>query len=356
MTTRDRAAGRVLEIRIRNTMTAMTPSSDGAGAPASLTNEALPPALIIAGPTASGKSALALALALRLGGTVINADSMQVYRQLRILTARPTTQEEAQGPHRLYGIRSAAEAGSVAWWRDEALGAMNEARAAGRLPILTGGSGMYFTALTDGLAEVPDPGPNARAEARRLLAEQGPAALHASLAHVDPATAARLKPEDSQRIARAWEVWRGTGRGLAAWQSHRSEPAPWCFSAIRLDPPRDDLRAAIAIRFQAMLRDGALQEVRDLLALNLDPSLPAMRAHGVPELSAHLAGSMSLQEAGQRTELATGRYTKRQATWFRHHALAAQTRVFSINALFRSLTQLSERERDNLFTFIENGG
>ncbi len=215
---------------------------------------------------------------------------------------------------------------------------------------------MYFAALTDGLAEIPDPGPNARAEARRLLAEQGPAALHASLAHVDPATAARLKPEDSQRIARAWEVWRGTGRGLAAWQSQRSEPAPWRFSAIRLDPPRDDLRAAVATRFQAMLRDGALQEVRDLLALSLDPDLPAMRAHGVPELSAHLAGSLSLQEAGRRTELATGRYTKRQATWFRHHALAPQTRVFTINARFMSIAQFSERERDNLFMFIENGG
>jgi tRNA dimethylallyltransferase len=337
-------------------MTANPPSSDAAGAPASLTANTLPPALIIAGPTASGKSALAMAIALRLAGTIINTDSMQVYRQLRILTARPTVQEEAQVPHRLYGIRSAAEAGSVAWWRDEALAAMNEARAAGRLPILTGGSGMYFAALTDGLADVPDPGPNARAEARRLLAEQGPAALHASLAHVDPATAARLKPEDSQRIARAWEVWRGTGRGLAAWQSQRSAPAPWRFSAIRLDPPREDLRAAIATRFQVMVRDGALQEVRDLLALNLDPNLPAMRAHGVPELSDHLAGLLALPEAEHRTEFATGRYTKRQATWFRHHALAAQTRVFSINARFTSLEQFSERERDNLFTFIENGG
>ncbi len=325
----------------------------GSGSP---TADKLPPALIIAGPTASGKSALALAIALRLGATIINTDSMQVYRELRILTARPTAQEEAQVPHRLYGVRSAAEAGSVAWWRDEALAAMDEARAAGRLPILTGGSGMYFAALTDGLAEVPDPGPNARAEARRLLAEQGPAALHASLAHVDPATAARLRPEDSQRIARAWEVWRGTGRGLAAWQSQRGEPAPWRFSAIRLDPPRDDLRAAVAMRFQAMLRDGALQEVRNLLALNLDPDLPAMRAHGVPELSAHLAGSLSLQEAGHRTELATGRYTKRQATWFRHHALAPQTRIFSINARFEAVAQFSERERDNLFMFIENGG
>ena len=206
----------------------------------------LPRALIVAGPTASGKSALAIAIAERLGGTIINTDSMQVYRELRVLTARPTPDEEAKTPHRLYGIRSASEAGSVARWRDQALSAMDEAHTAGRLPILTGGSGMYFAALTDGLADIPDPGPEARAEARRLLAEHGPAALHASLTHVDPATAARLKPEDSQRIARAWEVWRGTGLDLAAWQNHRSEPARWRFTAILLDPPRDALRAAIA--------------------------------------------------------------------------------------------------------------
>jgi tRNA dimethylallyltransferase len=182
---------------------------------------------------------------------------MQVYRELRVLTARPTVEEEAGVPHRLYGVRPAAEAGSVAWWRGTALAAMDEARGAGRLPILTGGSGLYFAALTDGLADIPDPGPSARAEARRLLAEQGPAALHASLAHVDAATAARLHPEDSQRIARAWEVWRGTGMGLAAWQNRRSAPAPWRFSAIRLDPPREVLRAAIAARFETMLRNGA---------------------------------------------------------------------------------------------------
>jgi tRNA dimethylallyltransferase len=316
----------------------------------------LPHALIVAGPTASGKSALALMIAERLDGTIINTDSMQVYRELRVLTARPTVQEEARVPHRLYGVRPAADAGSVAWWRDAALAAMNQAHAAGRLPILTGGSGMYFAALTDGLADIPDPGPDARAEARRLLAEQGPAALHASLTHVDPATAARLKPEDSQRIARAWEVWRGTGLGLAAWQNRRGPPAPWRFSAVRLDPPRDALRAAIATRFEAMLRDGALDEVRALLALGLAPDLPAMRAHGVPELSAHLAGTLSLQEAGRRTELVTGQYTKRQATWFRHHALAPQTRVFTINARFSSPTQFSERERDNLFMFIQNEG
>jgi tRNA dimethylallyltransferase len=315
-----------------------------------------PGALLVAGPTASGKSALALEIAQRLGGTIINTDSMQVYRELRVLTARPTEAEETLVPHRLYGIRPAAEAGSVAWWREQALAAMQEARAAGRLPILTGGSGMYFAALTDGIADVPDPGPDARAEARALLAERGPAALHAALAAVDPATAARLKPEDSQRVARAWEVWRGTGIGLAAWQDRKSEPAPWRFSAILLDPPRDILRTAIATRFSTMMRQGALEEVRQLLALELDPSLPAMRAHGVPELAAFLRADLSLEEAGRRTELVTGQYTKRQATWFRHHELAAQTRTLRINARFSDYTQFSERQRADLFTFIENLG
>ena len=316
----------------------------------------LPAALIVAGPTASGKSALALAIAERLDGTIINTDSMQVYRELRILTARPTPDEEAQVPHRLYGIRPAAEAGSVAWWRDHALAAMQETNEAGRLPILTGGSGLYFAALTDGLADIPDPGPDARAEARRLLAEQGSAALHASLAHVDPATAARLQPEDSQRVARAWEVWRGTGLGLAAWKNSRSAPAPWRFTAILLDPPRDTLRAAIAARFAVMLRAGALDEVRHLLDLHLDPTLPAMRAHGVPELSSYLRGTLSLDEAGRRTELVTAQYTKRQATWFRHHTLAAEARTNKIDARVTSIAQFSESQQSDLFTFIQNVG
>jgi tRNA dimethylallyltransferase len=316
-----------------------------------------PKALIVAGPTASGKSALAIAIAERFNGTIINADSMQVYRELRVLTARPTDADEARVPHRLYGVRPAAEAGSVAWWRAEALAQMEAARAAGRLPILTGGTGMYFASLTDGLSDIPDPGPAARAEARRLLAEQGSAALHASLVHVDPATAARLRPEDSQRIARAWEVWRGTGKGVVAWQADRTSTpplaAPWDFAAVRLDPPRDMLRAAIAGRFDAMLRDGAIEEVRALLALGLDPSLPAMRAHGVPELSGYLSGRLSLDEARRRTELVTGQYTKRQATWFRHRPLATQDRVCTINSRFTDLEQLSESGRADLFAFIQ---
>jgi tRNA dimethylallyltransferase len=256
----------------------------------------------------------------------------------------------------LYGVRPAATAGSVAWWRQAALAEMDAARAAGRLPILTGGTGMYFASLTDGLAEIPDPGPDARAEARRLLADLGPEDLHAGLAKVDPATAARLRPSDSQRIARAWEVWRGTGTGLAAWQNRRGEPAPMRFAAIRLEPPRDALRAAIASRFAAMLEQGAIAEVQALAALGLDPALPAMRAHGVPELTAHLRGEIDLAEAGRRTELVTGQYTKRQATWFRHHELAPPERVHTIHARYAGLAQFSESDTTLLFAFIESLG
>ena len=313
-----------------------------------------PPALLVAGPTASGKSALALAIAERIGGTVINADSMQVYRELRVITARPSPEEEARVPHRLYGVRPAAEAASAAWWRGEALAAMAEARSAGRLPILCGGTGMYFATLTQGLSDIPPvPGP-AREEARRLLAEAGPAALHARLAAVDPATAARLRPSDSQRIARAYEVWRGTGRGLAEWQAGGGTgPAPWAFAAILIDPPRDALRAAIALRWQAMLAAGALGEVRALAAQGLDPALPAMRAHGVPELAAHLAGRLSLEDASRRAILNTGQYTKRQATWFRHHALADPSRTHTIHARIAGDAQLSESFLGGVFAFVD---
>ena len=310
-------------------------------------------ALIVAGPTASGKSALALALAERLGGTIINTDAMQVYRELRVLTARPTPDDEARVPHALYGVRPAAEPGNVAWWREAALAAVAVAGEAGRLPILTGGSGLYFASLTGGLADVPDPGPAARAEARARLKEIGPAALHAQLTEVDPVTAARLRPTDSQRVARAWEVWRGTGTGLAAWQAKTAQPAPWRFAAIVLDPPRTELRAAISARFGAMLRGGALDEVRALLALQLDPALPAMRAHGVPELSAHLHGKIRLDEASRRVELVTGQYTKRQATWFRHHALADAAHSHTINARFVDVKQLSESVSPQFLAFLE---
>jgi tRNA dimethylallyltransferase len=314
-----------------------------------------PPALLIAGPTASGKSALALALARHSGGVVINADSMQVYRELRVLTARPTPAEEALASHRLYGVHPAARAASVAWWRKAALEEMERATQAGRLPILCGGTGLYFSSLTRGLSELPPVPDAARAEARRLLAEEGPTALHARLEMADPRTAARLRPNDSQRLARAWEVWRGTGRGLAEWQAAAPStgPAPYAFRAVLIDPPRDALRAAIATRWDAMLRDGALEEVRALDAQGLDPTLPAMRAHGVPELSAVLAGRISLAEAGRRACLSIGQYTKRQATWFRHHELADPSLTHRINARIAGLEQFSESQAREILSLLQ---
>jgi len=317
-------------------------------------NEIQPLALFVVGPTASGKSALALAIAERLGGAIINADSMQLYRELHIITARPSAADAARAPHLLYGVREAAEAASVAWWREAALKAMEEARAAGRLPIICGGTGMYCAALTQGIAAIPPIPPPAREEARRLLAEEGPAALHARLAAEDPASAARLRPSDSQRLARAWEVWRGTGRGIAAWQAEASaSPSPFLFAAILLDPPRAELRAAIAQRWAAMIEAGAAEEVRALLAQGLDPSLPAMRAHGVPELSAMLAGKLTAEEASARAILATGQYTKRQATWFRHHELAPPERTYIINARFEGFAQFSESQSAKIFAFLD---
>jgi tRNA dimethylallyltransferase len=316
------------------------------------------PAIIVAGPTCSGKSALALDLAERLGGTIINADSMQVYREVRILTARPTASDEARAPHRLYGIRPAAEPASAAWWREAALEAIADTIAAGRTPILCGGTGLYLAALAQGLAVIPDPGAAARTEARALLASHGPAALHGRLTEADPETAATLRPTDSQRIARAWEVWRGTGTGLAEWQRRQApaDPLPLDFTILLLDPPRDALRAAIAARAATMIAQGAIDEVSALLGQNLDASLPAMRAHGVPEFSAYLRGEIGLAEAQRRVCLVTGQYTKRQATWFRHRHIAASAPTHRFLARYGENKQLTERLLVESFSFIRASG
>jgi tRNA dimethylallyltransferase len=309
--------------------------------------------IVVAGPTAAGKSALALALARRWGGAVINADAMQCYRELRVLTARPGAEDEAAAPHRLYGVRAAAEPANAAWWRGAALAAM----AGTELPILCGGTGMYLSALLRGIAEIPEPGEAARAEARGLLAELGAAGLHERLMAVDAQTASRLKPGDSQRLARAWEVWRGTGHGLAYWQARPAEPLRgWRVKLVLLDPDRAALRAAIEARFAAMLAVGAVEEVRGLLALNLDPALPLMRAHGVPELSAHLRGEITLAEAGRRAVLATHQYTKRQGTWFRHQKLVKDAAMHIIQPKIGGSAQDLERFVAGVDNFINDSG
>jgi len=317
----------------------------------------LPAALVVAGPTASGKSALALALAERLGGAVINADSMQVYRDLRILTARPTEAEEARVPHLLYGVRDAAEPASAGWWRRAALDAMAEARAAGRLPILCGGTGLWLSALVTGIGALPNVPEPVRRAARDLAAAICPAALHARLAAADPETASGLNPGDTQRVIRAWEVFAATGRGLASWWRERREPpAPWRFAMVLLSPPRAVLRAAIDARFTAMLEAGALDEVRAVAARGLDPALPAMKAHGVPNLAAHLAGRLTLAQATREGQAMVRQYAKRQDTWFRHRKLVPPEALHTIHARFAGLAQLSDKDREELFAFIDHAG
>ncbi|MDO9562255.1 MAG: tRNA (adenosine(37)-N6)-dimethylallyltransferase MiaA, partial [Bradyrhizobium sp.] len=277
-------------------------------------------AVLIAGPTASGKSALALELAEKAGGVVINADSMQVYRDLRVLTARPTSDEEARVPHRLYGQVDAAVNFSAGSWVADAATVLEELRAQNRLPIFVGGSGLYFKALTSGLSAVPPIPPEVRDAVRARLERDGVEALHAELARRDPASAERLKPRDRSRIARALEVIEATSRSLTSW--HRDGLPPLLpqtqFRALFLSPDRDELYARIDARFDAMLQAGALQEVATLASRNLDPLLPAMKAHGVPALIRHLQGEISLEEAAGIGRADTRHYAKRQFTWFRH--------------------------------------
>lgn len=277
-------------------------------------------AVLIAGPTASGKSALALELALATGGIVINADSMQVYRDLRIITARPTHGEEARAPHRLYGHVDAAVNFSAGAWVADAAKALDEAKADGRLPIFTGGTGLYFKALTAGLSVVPPIPAEVREAVRARLERNGAEALHAELARRDPRAAERLNRRDRTRIARALEVVEATGRSLLDW--HRDGQPPLLpkgsFRAVFLAPEREELYARIDARFDAMLGAGALGEVERLAARDLDPLLPAMKAHGVPALIRHLRGELSLEQAATIGRADTRHYAKRQFTWFRH--------------------------------------
>ena len=279
-----------------------------------------PDAILIAGPTASGKSALALALAARLGGTVVNADSMQVYNDLRFITARPTPAEEARVPHLLYCHVDAAENYSVGRWCVDASAALAEAKRAGRMPIIVGGTGLYFKTLTRGLAAIPPIPADIRSAVRARLAAEGIAPLYAELVRRDPATAHGLMPGDRARITRALEVILATGRPLADWHRDGMKPALDPAGAVKifLDAERAELYRRIDARFDTMLAAGALDEVAALAARGLDPSLPAMKAHGVPWLIRHLQGAIDLAAAADAAKRDTRRYTKRQATWFRH--------------------------------------
>ncbi|MFV0280750.1 MAG: tRNA (adenosine(37)-N6)-dimethylallyltransferase MiaA [Rhodoblastus sp.] len=277
-------------------------------------------AILIAGPTASGKSAVAIELAQKTGGVVVNADSMQVYRDLRILTARPTHEDETVADHRLYGHVAAAQNYSVGRWLADFSGLMRDLEAAGRLAIVAGGTGMYFKAATQGLSDSPRVPDEVRARVRAAAAGVAPGDLHARLAARDPQTAARLKSTDPQRIVRALEVLEATGQGLAAFQGVRAPPLlpEGAWRGFFLAPEREAVRAAIDARFLTMIGNGALDEAAMLAAQDLDPALPAMRAHGAPALMAHLRGEMTLEDAIARGQADTRAYAKRQFTFARH--------------------------------------
>jgi tRNA dimethylallyltransferase len=276
-------------------------------------------AILIAGPTASGKSSAALELAKRFKGTVINADSMQIYSELHVLTARPSESEEASAPHRLYGTVSAAEAYSVGRWLEDVARAIEAANEAGSLPIIVGGTGLYFKALTEGLAPVPDIPPEIRTRWRDEADRLGRSGLLKELVARDPGIAPRLLGSDTQRLVRALEVIDATGISLAEWQGTNTPPILDPSRTLRfvVAPEREPLYAAIDARFDTMLEQGVLEEVERLIALRLEPGLPAMRAHGVRELAGYLVGAASREEAVAKAKTESRRYAKRQMTWLR---------------------------------------
>lgn len=312
-------------------------------------------ALLIAGPTASGKSALALRLAEALqsrgGAAIVNADSMQIYRELPILTAQPLATERARAPHHLYGVRAASEPCSAGEWAGLAAAAIAEICAKGQLPILVGGTGLYFRALTEGIAPVPEIDPDIRASARQMMAEAGPEAFHARLAERDAEMARRLRPGDTQRLLRAWEVLESTGLSLAEWQE---KPAPPLFSGemmqIALMPEREELYANCDARLEQMLLAGALREAaafeESARAQQLPPDLPIFRAVGLAPLRAVLYGALQPEEALQQAKTATRQYAKRQLTWIRNQMIAWN----------KAETKDSQRVFQKIFSLIIKSG
>ncbi|HET7805717.1 MAG TPA: tRNA (adenosine(37)-N6)-dimethylallyltransferase MiaA [Pseudolabrys sp.] len=277
-------------------------------------------AVLIAGPTASGKSALALAVAESLGGVIVNADSMQVYRDLRVITARPTADDEARAPHKLYGFVDAAESYSVGRWCRDVEEALAEIGKQGRVPILVGGTGLYFKALMSGLAAVPPIPADIRAGVRGRLQHESAPTLHAELMRLDPATAQRITANDRSRISRALEVVLATGRALSDWHREGLPPLidPARAAKVFITCERKELVRRIEARFDTMMRSTVLEEVRRLAERKLDPALPAMKAHGVPWLIRHLNGEISREDAIAGAVMDTRRYAKRQLTWFRN--------------------------------------
>jgi tRNA dimethylallyltransferase len=286
---------------------------------------------LIAGPTASGKSALALRLAQAIGGEIVGADSMQLYRGLRVLTAGPSPEDEARVPHHLVGVADPAEAWSTGRWLRAATDVLADLRAKGRSAVVVGGTGLYFKALTEGLAEVPQIPEGVREAAATDYVLMGESAFRGRLVASDPDAAARIAPGDRQRLVRAWAVFAATGVALTDWRATgKPAAAPGDWTAVALEPPRDTLYARCDARLDAMVSGGALEEVRALIARDLDPELPAMKALGVRELAAAIRGDTSVEEALEAAKRETRRYAKRQMTWQRGQ-MAAWPRVAAVD-------------------------
>jgi tRNA dimethylallyltransferase len=277
-------------------------------------SERAPAIWLIAGPTASGKSALALRLAQEIGGEIVNADSMQLYRDLRVLTARPSAEEEARAPHHLFGVADAADGWSVGRWLEAAKTVVAGVKGPA---ILVGGTGLYFKALTEGLAETPPVPADVRAAVEARFDTDGEAVFREALAKMDPASAQRISPGDRQRLVRAMEVSEATGKALSDWQAETSgSVGDW--NAVVLEPPRDVLYRRCDERLERMVQEGALEEVRALMARGLNPLLPAMKGVGVRELTNYLVGETTLPQTIDAAQRETRRYAKRQMTWFRN--------------------------------------
>lgn len=310
------------------------------------------PVIVIAGPTASGKSGLAMRLAETFDGTIVNADSMQVYSDLQVLTARPSVEDEVRVPHRLYGYRDAADMASAADWMRDARSVIAGIRDQGRRPIVVGGTGLYLRALMEGIAEIPGVPAEIRTTARARRHEIGSEAFHKELQVRDPVIAARLHVGDSQRVLRAWEVFEATGRALSDWQADPVTPPDLTFRLVALLPPRDELYATCERRFEMMLEAGALDEVAKLAARaegeGLDPALPIFKALGYPALSAHLRGEVSLADARETSQQQTRNYAKRQMTWLRHQL--PENDVSSSG--HTSVLKLSFINMDEIFSFL----
>lgn len=278
----------------------------------------LPTVLVVTGPTASGKSALALAFARRRNGCVINADAMQTYDAFPILTAQPTTEERAAAPHSLYGVLPLSENLSAGRWSVMASAEIERCLAAGQMPILCGGSGLYIRTLMQGISPVPEVPAEIRERGNAEWNSMGPEAFRARLAERDPETVAVLKPADRQRHVRAWEVLEATGKPLSLWQKEEGTPAPWRFVTVLLAPERPWLRARIELRFDQMLAGGVLAEARRVFDSGPDPTWLGLKAHGAPEFFRHFRGELSVDHARRVAIDHTRQYAKRQMTWFRH--------------------------------------